>query len=476
MSTPDLGGRRRPRSQPSSPTLANAVFAALPGSERAARPVPGRHCLRRRCRAARQWHRLRWPAPACRRLRASPRPAPCGAGRRRCPSRARRRRRCRCSRPRLADAPAPGRARRADHRGRDCAALPHSLGRRDVADPGRGAGPSCRPRRARAPAPDAALYFLERPRCRRHRRARLDAAHASVPAAAVPSALAGVPHPPVRIGLRPALQQFRADQMPNLDLGLRPFDPRAVRRDFPILQQQIHGRPLVWLDNGATTQKPQAVIDRLSHFYEHENSNIHRGAHTLAARSTDAYEDARDKVRASSSAGDPHEIVFVRGTTEGINLVAQVWGRANIGGRRRDRRSPGSSTTPTSCRGSSSAPSPARGCASRRSTTPARSSSTEFERLLGPRTKLVAITAGVERARHRDAGRRDDRGCAPRTAPACWSTARSRCRTCRSTCRRSTATSSCSPATRCSGRPASACCTAGARSWRPCRPGRAAAT
>ena len=98
-----------------------------------------------------------------------------------------------------------------------------------------------------------------------------------------------------------------------------------IRDDFPILKEQINGNPLVWLDNGATTQRPQVVIDRLSHYYEHENSNVHRGAHTLAARSTDAYENARDTVRDFIGAPSSEEIVFVRGTTEGINLVANAY-------------------------------------------------------------------------------------------------------------------------------------------------------
>ncbi|HEY0235849.1 MAG TPA: family 2A encapsulin nanocompartment cargo protein cysteine desulfurase [Afipia sp.] len=113
--------------------------------------------------------------------------------------------------------------------------------------------------------------------------------------------------------------------------GARAFDPHVFRRDFPILDQHVNGRPLVWLDNGATTQKPQAVIDRISRFYSYENSNIHRAAHTLAARSTDAYEAAREKVRAFINAPSVKDIIFVRGATEGINLVAQAWGRRNIG-------------------------------------------------------------------------------------------------------------------------------------------------
>jgi len=110
-----------------------------------------------------------------------------------------------------------------------------------------------------------------------------------------------------------------------------PFDVNAVRRDFPILRERVNGRPLVWFDNAATTQKPQAVIDRLKKFYETENSNIHRAAHELAARATDAYEGARETVRRFIGAGAVEEIVFVRGTTEAINLVAKTWGVQHVG-------------------------------------------------------------------------------------------------------------------------------------------------
>jgi cysteine desulfurase/selenocysteine lyase len=117
------------------------------------------------------------------------------------------------------------------------------------------------------------------------------------------------------------------------DLGLKRglFDVTSIRRDFPILNEKVNGHPLIWLDNAATTQKPQAVIDRVSWFYEHENSNIHRAAHELAARATDAYEDARSKVAHFLKAPTSKEIVFVRGATEAINLVAQSWGRRFIG-------------------------------------------------------------------------------------------------------------------------------------------------
>ena len=115
----------------------------------------------------------------------------------------------------------------------------------------------------------------------------------------------------------------------NLSAGQN-FDIETIRRDFPILNEKINGHSLVWLDNAATTQKPRAVIDRLNYFYSHENSNIHRAAHELAARATDAYEAARETVRRFLNAPSAREIIFVRGATEGINLVAQSWGRQNV--------------------------------------------------------------------------------------------------------------------------------------------------
>jgi cysteine desulfurase / selenocysteine lyase len=109
------------------------------------------------------------------------------------------------------------------------------------------------------------------------------------------------------------------------------FDVDAVRGEFPALAEHVHGdRPLVWLDNAATTQKPEAVISRLGYFYRHENSNIHRAAHEMAARATDAYEAARDKVARFLHAPSSDGVVFVRGTTEAINLVAQAWGRTSV--------------------------------------------------------------------------------------------------------------------------------------------------
>ncbi len=104
----------------------------------------------------------------------------------------------------------------------------------------------------------------------------------------------------------------------------------AIRSDFPILATQMNGRPLIYLDNGATTQKPQTVIDALVHFYTHDNANIHRGVYPLSQRATDAFEEARRKVANFLGVDDPAECIFVRGTTEAINLVASSWGRANL--------------------------------------------------------------------------------------------------------------------------------------------------
>ncbi|MFI1203202.1 SufS family cysteine desulfurase [Streptomyces sp. NPDC020883] len=109
------------------------------------------------------------------------------------------------------------------------------------------------------------------------------------------------------------------------------FSPEFARRDVPILHRTVNGKPLVWLDNGATTQKPRQVIEAVSGFYGAGNSNIHRGAHTMAREATEAYEAGRTAVARFLGAASPDEIVFTRGTTEAINLVAQSWGRANLG-------------------------------------------------------------------------------------------------------------------------------------------------
>jgi cysteine desulfurase / selenocysteine lyase len=116
-----------------------------------------------------------------------------------------------------------------------------------------------------------------------------------------------------------------------LGAGASVRDSLALRAQFPALQQEVHGRRLVWLDNGATTHKPQQVIDVVRHYYEWDNSNVHRSAHTLAARSTDAMDRARTTVARFLGTPRADEVVFVRGTTEAVNLVAQSWGRANLG-------------------------------------------------------------------------------------------------------------------------------------------------
>ena len=108
------------------------------------------------------------------------------------------------------------------------------------------------------------------------------------------------------------------------------FDVERIRDDFPILRQRINGKPLVYLDNAATSQKPRDVIEAITRYYETENANIHRGVHQLSQRATDDYEAARETVRAFLNAAHSREIIFVRGTTEGINLVAQTFGRANV--------------------------------------------------------------------------------------------------------------------------------------------------
>jgi len=108
------------------------------------------------------------------------------------------------------------------------------------------------------------------------------------------------------------------------------FDVQAIRRDFPILSRRVHGKPLVYLDSAATTQKPRAVIEALVHFYEHQNANIHRAIHTLGEEATAAYEETRAKVSRFINAPRPENIVFTRSATEALNLVASAWGRANV--------------------------------------------------------------------------------------------------------------------------------------------------
>ena len=122
-----------------------------------------------------------------------------------------------------------------------------------------------------------------------------------------------------------------AHELKTAEFNVPAFDVERIRRDFPILHQRVHGKPLVYLDNAATTQKPQAVIDALVHYYTTDNANVHRGVHRLSERATDAYEGARSTVQKFLNAAESCEIVFVRGATEGINLVAATYGRTHVG-------------------------------------------------------------------------------------------------------------------------------------------------
>jgi cysteine desulfurase/selenocysteine lyase len=116
----------------------------------------------------------------------------------------------------------------------------------------------------------------------------------------------------------------------DLHAASRGYDVEKIRRDFPVLHQFVNGKPLVYLDNAATTQKPLAVIEALDHYYRRDNSNIHRGVHTLSERATQEYENARVFVQKFINAAESHEIIFLRGATEAINLVAQTYGRKNV--------------------------------------------------------------------------------------------------------------------------------------------------
>ncbi|HRG45150.1 MAG TPA: SufS family cysteine desulfurase [Leptospiraceae bacterium] len=171
----------------------------------------------------------------------------------------------------------------------------------------------------------------------------------------------------------------------------RPFDVHEIRKDFPVLHQTIHGKQLAWFDNAATTQKPKSVIDAISNFYSHDNSNIHRGAHTLAARATDAYEESREKVKNFIKASSTSEIIYVRGTTEAINLVAQTFGRKFL--------QPGDEIILSQAEHHANIVpwqivAKERGAVIRVIPLNDRGEVilSEYERLLGPRTKLVSIT------------------------------------------------------------------------------------
>jgi cysteine desulfurase / selenocysteine lyase len=165
----------------------------------------------------------------------------------------------------------------------------------------------------------------------------------------------------------------------------------AIREDFPVLRQRVHGRPLIYLDNAATTQKPQAVIDRVVRYYSEENANIHRGVHALSMRATDAYDRARETVRRFLNAAESREIVFVRGATEGINLVAETYGRAHVGA--------GDEVVVSEMEHHSNIVPWQMLCEAQRArlrvipiTDAGELRLDEYERLLGPRTRLVSVT------------------------------------------------------------------------------------
>ena len=169
------------------------------------------------------------------------------------------------------------------------------------------------------------------------------------------------------------------------------FDAEKIRADFPLLQQSVNGHPLVYLDNGATSQKPQAVIDALVRYYTTENANVHRGVHTLSQQATDDYEAARAKIRQLINAAHDHEIIFTRGATESINLVAQSYGRQNIG--------PGDEIIISNMEHHSNIVPWQMLCQEKNATlrvVPINDSGEllmdEYEQMLSPRTKLVAIT------------------------------------------------------------------------------------
>ncbi|NDD63074.1 MAG: cysteine desulfurase [Acidobacteria bacterium] len=191
-----------------------------------------------------------------------------------------------------------------------------------------GAGVSCRPFNEEAKLPNSGLRRQPAPHPDR-------SPQATVAVSPAPPAYQPQIQPQVLVGRSPLqIHPGLSGELPSGSaepIVRRPFDVAAIRSDFPILRQRVKGWPLVWLDNGSTTQKPSAVIDRLARFYSDENSNVHRAAHELAARATGAYDEAREKIRRFLNAGSARELVFVRGTTEAINLVAATWGETNIG-------------------------------------------------------------------------------------------------------------------------------------------------
>ena len=252
------------------------------------------------------------------------------------------------------------------------------------------------------------------------------------------------------------------------------YDVNRIRADFPILAMQVYGKPLVYLDNAASAQKPRAVLDRLNQVYTTQYANVHRGLHYLANETTEAYEAAREKVAAYLNASRKEEIVFTRNATEAINLVAYTFGRERVKAGDeivlsimehhsnivpwhflRERQGAVIKWAPVDDEGHFLID--------------------EFEKLLTPRTKMVAITHMSNMLGTLVAGEGSRRGSRMRAASRCCSTARRpRCIS-TSTCATSTAIFTPLPATSFTARPGSACCTANTSTLPRCRRSTAAA-
>ena len=247
------------------------------------------------------------------------------------------------------------------------------------------------------------------------------------------------------------------------------FDVRAIREDFPVLHQTVFGKPLVYLDNAATAQKPRAVIDAITRFYTLDNSNIHRGLHALSERATAAYEESRAKARRFLHAAEDREIIFVRGTTEAINLVAHSYGRPHLGA--------GDEVLITAMEHHSNIVPWQILCeekGARLRIAPIDDSGAlrldEFERLLTERTRIVSVPHVSNALGTINPVRRIVE------MAQSWSTAPRRRRTSRSTCGSWGAISTRCRGTKCSAPPGSASCTAGRTFWKRCLPTRGAAT
>src|ERR1700679_4373973 len=141
----------------------------------------------------------------------------------------------------------------------------------------------------------------------------------------------GHAHRSRQVATRAALKNIEPPMIAENSISAAPkkVDWAKLRADFPILDQQVHGHPLIYFDNAASSQKPRVVIETLSHYYEHDNANVHRGIHELSNRATNQFEASRVRVAKFINAKTDNEIIFTRGTTEGINLVAQTWGQKN---------------------------------------------------------------------------------------------------------------------------------------------------